>query len=148
MLHYAAIRGEDLADLAVIQDKRNKVIRPKPEGLGNATLERSTVRARLGSRCRCGSFRFRMAEPPHRVCANDSKDDGVGGLRLPGLAALALVFRADELSVNKDVIAHVQRHRDALAAGAEIGPAKTGLLCEKRLPLGRGRSPCATFALQ
>ena len=33
MLHDFTARGEDLADLAVIQDKRKKALRPRPEGL-------------------------------------------------------------------------------------------------------------------
>ena len=32
MLHDLTARGEDLADLAVIQDKQKKALRPKPEG--------------------------------------------------------------------------------------------------------------------
>ena len=32
MLHDSPARGEDLADLAAIQDKRKKALRPEPEG--------------------------------------------------------------------------------------------------------------------
>ena len=70
-------------------------------------------------RCWCGRFRFRGAEPPHGVCANTPEDDRVGSLGLLGLAVLSRVLRADELSVNKDMIALVQRRRDGLAEAFE-----------------------------
>lgn len=64
-------------------------------------------------------FRFRAAQPPHGVGANAPEDGELRPLRFLGLSVLALVLRANELSVNEDMVAIVERVRDGLAEAIE-----------------------------
>jgi len=48
--------------------------------------------------------RFRAAEPAHRVCAHTPEDGDFSGLGFLRFAVLGLVLRADELSVNQDMV--------------------------------------------
>lgn len=106
MLHDLMVRGKDLVNLAVIQDKRKRPSVRTRRAFANAVLERSFPRGALRSRWRGGRSRFRAAEPPHGVGA----DDRARRFGLLGLAVLALVLRADELSVNEDKVALVGGH--------------------------------------
>src|SRR5215472_5343798 len=63
-------------------------------------LERSFPRGALRSRWHGGRSCFRAAEPPHGVGA----DDRARRFGLLGLAVLALVLRADGLSVDEDMV--------------------------------------------
>jgi hypothetical protein len=82
-------------------------------------LERSIFRCRLGTRRSRRVLSFRTAEPAHGICSHAPEDRELRGLGLLGLAILALVFRADELSVHEDVIALVERVGDGLAEAVE-----------------------------
>jgi hypothetical protein len=115
-----------------LESKTNeKALRPEPEGL----LTPLSVRrfARLGAsfgarRCR-RHLRFRAAQPPHGVGANAPEDGDLRSLRFLGFAVLILIFLADELSVNEDMVALVKRVRDGLAEAVEGHDA---------MPLGLG----------
>lgn len=74
--------------------------------------KRSVVRTRFRCGRLCGHFRLGAAQPPDRVGAHAPEDGELRGLRFLRLSVLALVFRADELSVNKDMVALVERCRD------------------------------------
>src|SRR5579859_313754 len=97
-----------------------KALRPKPEGLGfEAISKRRFVRRRLGCRNLCRRFRFRTAEPPNGIRPDAPEDGELRGFRFLGLAVLALVLRADELSINKDMVTLLERVRDGLAEAVE-----------------------------
>src|ERR1700731_3739593 len=111
--------------------QNEKALRPEPEGF-NASLSEGRVagfRSGVAARSRCWGFRLSAAEPPHGVGAHAPEDRELCGLGFLGLAVLALVLRADKLSVNKDVIALVQRVRDGLTEAVE---------CDDAVPLGFG----------
>jgi len=61
-----------------------------------------------------GYFSFRAAEPAYGVRAHTPEDGELRGLGLLGLAVLALVLRAYELSVHEDVVALPERVGDGL----------------------------------
>ena len=82
-------------------------------------LKQSLLRGGLRSRCRGGRFGFRAAEPPHGVRTDAPEDDRIRSLGFLGLAILALVLRADEVSVNEDMVAFLERVRDGLAEAVE-----------------------------
>jgi len=118
--------------LAGIQDKRKM-----PSGIGRRAFiapvsEGSVFRSRLRSRRLRRHFRFRAAQPPDGIGAHAPEDGDLRGLGLLGLAVLALVFRADELSVNQDMVALVERVGNGLAEAVERHDAVP--LCS-RLPL-------------
>ena len=99
---------------------KKKALRPKPEGLRAPLSERRAGGLGSGFRAgRRGDFRFGPAEPAHGVGAHAPEDGDLRGLSLLGLAVLALVLGADKLSVNKDMVAFVQRVRDGLAEAVE-----------------------------
>jgi hypothetical protein len=100
----------------------------KPEGIPAPVSERGVFRSRLWGRLR-GHFRFRAAEPPDGIGAHAPEHGDLRGLGLLGLAVLVLVFRADELSVNQDMVALVERVRDRFAETVERHDA---------VPLGSG----------
>ena len=79
-------------------------------------LERSFLRGGVRSRWRGGCSRFCAVEPPHGVRADAREDDRARRFGLLGLVVLALVVRADELSVNEDMIVLMERVDDGLAA--------------------------------
>jgi hypothetical protein len=91
--------------------------------------ERSVFRSWLRSRRLRGHFRFRAAQPPDGIGADAPEDGDLRGLGLLRLAVLVLVFRADELSVNQDMVALVERVRDGLAEAIKRHDA---------VPLGSG----------
>ena len=107
-----------------------KALRPKPEGLCAPLSERRV--GGLGSDFRAGrrgDFRFGAAEPAHGVGTNAPEDGNLRGLSLLGLAVLAIVLGADELSGNQDMVAFMKRVRDGLAEAIERDHA---------VPLGSG----------
>jgi hypothetical protein len=101
----------------------------KPEGIQAPVSERSFFRSRLRSRRLRGPFRFRAVQPPDGVGTHAPEDGDVRGLGLLVLAILALVFRADELSVNQDMVALVERVGNGLAEAVKRHDA---------VPLGSG----------
>jgi hypothetical protein len=98
-------------------------------GHSYAVSERSVFRSRLRSQRLRGHFRFRAAQAPDGIGANAPENGDVRGLGLFGLAVLSLVFRADELSINQDMVALVERVRDRFAETVERHDA---------VPLGSG----------
>jgi hypothetical protein len=89
----------------------------RPEGIHAPVSERSVFRSRLRSRRLRRHFRFRAAEPTDGIGAHAPEDGDLRGLGLLGLAVL--VFRADKLSVNQDMVALVERVRNGLAEAIE-----------------------------
>jgi hypothetical protein len=75
MLDDLTPHGEDLADLAVIQDKQKRASGRSRRAVANATLERSFFRSSFGSRCRSGSSGFGAAKPTHGVRTDAPEDD-------------------------------------------------------------------------
>jgi len=129
MLHIAEGHGEKVLKLAGIEDKQ-EALRPKPEGWRIRLIsKRGVFRRRLRCRSLCRRFRFRPAQPPNRIRAHAPEDGELCRLRFLGLAVLALVLRADELSVNEDMVALVECVRDGLAEAVERDDA---------VPLGFG----------
>jgi len=74
-------------------------------------------------------FRLRPAQSPDGVGANAPEHGDLRGLGLLGLAILALVLRANELSVNEDMVALVESVRAGFAEAIESDDA---------VPLGFG----------
>ena len=110
-----AERDESFFELAGIEDKQKRPSGRSRRAFCSANSRRSVFRCVLRSRGRNGHFRFRAAQPPHGVGAHAPEDRELRNLGFPGLAVLALVLRADELSVNEDMIALPERVRDGLA---------------------------------
>jgi hypothetical protein len=108
-----AERDESFFRLAGIQDKQKGPSDSRRRAFCSAYSKRSVFRSGLRSR-RLGGH-FRAAQPPHGVGAHAPENDDCRGLGLLGLAVLALVLRAEELSVNKDMVALVERPREGLA---------------------------------
>src|SRR5215831_8511407 len=99
---------------------KKKALRPGPEGLKfPAVSKRRFVRGPLRRRSLSRRFRFRAAQPPNGIGAYAPEDGEVRRLRFLGLAVLALVLRANELSVNQDMVALLERIRDGLAEAVE-----------------------------
>jgi len=101
--------------LAGIQDKKKG---PPAEAGGPLapSLERRVAGfcSALTTRRSSGNFRFRPAQSPDGIRADAPEDGELRGLSFLGLAVLALVLGADELSVNQDMVALVDRVRDGL----------------------------------
>jgi len=66
--------------------------------------ERHVFRRGLGSASRSGHFRLGAAQPPDRVGTRTPEDGELRSLHFLGLAVLALVLGAAELSVNQDMV--------------------------------------------
>jgi len=123
MLHIAEGHGEKVLKLAGNEDKQ-KALRPRPEGSRIQPIsKRNVFRRRLRCRSLCRRFRFRPAQPPDGIRAHAPEDSELRRLRFLGLSVLALVLRADELSVNEDMVALVERARDGLAEAVERNDA-------------------------
>jgi hypothetical protein len=95
--------------LAGMQDTRNGA---SPDSEPASGLDAAT-----------GAFGLRAAEPADGVGANAPEDVYLRGLRLVGIAVFALKFQADELSINEDMVALVERVRDGLAEAVESDDA-------------------------
>src|ERR1043166_6218556 len=91
--------------------------------------EGSVFRSGLRSRRLRRYFRFRAAQPADGIGTYAPEDGDLRGLGLLGLAVLALVFRADELSVTQDMVPLVERVGKGLAEAVERHDA---------VPLGSG----------
>src|SRR5260370_41960789 len=89
--------------------------RRAPDGVGSPSAKRRLVRripgvsAIAGVRCRRSRWRLRLgtAQPAHGMRAHAPERD-LRGLGLLALAVLALVFRTDEDSSDKNVVALVE----------------------------------------
>ena len=102
-----------------MQDKEKS---PPAEARGlsrNLRSERRFFRRLFRTGCCSGAFRFGAIQPTHGICAHAPEDGELCRLRFLGLAVLALVLRADELSVNKDMVALVERVREGFAEAVE-----------------------------
>lgn len=108
-------RDESFFRLAGMQDKQERPSGSRRRAFCFAYSKRSVFRGGLRSRRLGGHFRFRAAQPPHGVGAHAPEDADCRGLGLLGFAVLALVLPADELSVNKDMVALVECAREGLA---------------------------------
>ena len=114
--------------------QKKKALRPAPEALLHWESERCVFRLWLRRGRRCRRFGLRSAQTPEEVDACAPEDGELRLLRFLGLAVLARVVPTDELSVNEDMIAFVQRIGDGLAnavEGHDSVPLGFGL------PLGR-----------
>lgn len=113
------------------QECRTKQNRPRGQSRSAfyADSKRSVFGSRRRNRRLRWHFRLRAAQPPEGVGANAPEDCELRGLGFLGLAVLALILRADELSVNKDMVGLVERVRDGLAEAVERHDA---------IPLGSG----------
>ena len=119
MLGIGAAAGETVLKLAGKKDKQ-KALRPKPEGKEFQTISKRCIfRRRLRGRSLCRRFRFCPAQPPDGIRADAPEGSDFRRLRFLRLSVLALVLRADELSVNKDMVALPERVRDGLAEAVE-----------------------------
>jgi hypothetical protein len=110
---------------------KEKALRPKPEGFTASPSEGRVAGFDSGVAVRscCWGFRLSAAEPAHGVGTHAPEDRELRGLGLLRLAVLALVLRADELSVHEDMVALVDRVGNGLAEAVESHDA---------MPLGFG----------
>src|SRR5262249_43034379 len=114
-----AERDESFFELAGIEDKQKRPSGRNRRAFCSANSKRSVFRGALRSRRLGGHFRFPAAQPPHGVCAHAPEDLELRGLGFLRLAVPALLLRADELSVNEDMIALPGRVRDGVAEAVE-----------------------------
>jgi hypothetical protein len=91
-------------ELAGIEDKQERPSGYSRRSFCSANSKRNVIRGRLRGGCWRGRFCFHSAEPPGGIHAHAPEDRELRGLGFFELAVLALVFRADELSVNKDMV--------------------------------------------
>jgi hypothetical protein len=107
--------------LAGMQDKRKRPSSFRPEGLRASVSVRRVAGfgARFCAACLRGDFRFRAAEPAHGVGAHTPEYGDSSSHGFLRFAVLGLVLRADELSVNQDGVALVERVRDRFAEAVE-----------------------------
>lgn len=100
MLHDSSRHRQNLIPLAGMQDKK-KALRRVPEGRFERRLKMPRRRF-PGWSLRAGRGRWDI-----RFRAHAPEDGDLRGPGLLGLAVLAFVVRADELSVHKDMVAAV-----------------------------------------
>jgi hypothetical protein len=130
MLYDSSRHRQNLIPLAGMQDKK-KVLQRIPEARSERRLKMAlrrfpgwSLRARRG----CWYIRFRAAETPHCIRALAPEDGDLRGPGLLGLAVLALALRADEPSVQKDMVALVERVGDGFAEANFAGKGEASIL--------------------